>query len=56
MVIRKSDTNGGLNDRLGKTLKDKKLARFRTDLRYVLMGLLLILALAVAVVLLLVPA
>lgn len=56
MVIRRSDPSDGLNDRLGKNLKGKRLARIWKDLRHVLMGVLLIFGITLAVFLLLVPA
>ena len=55
MVIRKSDTGGALNARLGKTLKNKRLARTWKDLRYILTGLLLALAIALVVFLIFMP-
>lgn len=55
MVIRKSDAGGAMNARLGKTLKDKRLARTRKDLRRILMGLFLILAIALLVFLIFMP-
>jgi hypothetical protein len=55
LVGRKSDAGGALNARLGKTLKGKRLARAWRDLRHMLMGLLLILAIALVVFLIFVP-
>lgn len=55
LVVRKSDAGGALNARLGKTLKAKRLARTWKDLRHILMGLLLILAIALVIFLIFVP-
>jgi hypothetical protein len=53
--VRKSDAGGALNARLGKTLKDKRVAKAWKDLRHVLMGLILILAIALVVFLVFMP-
>jgi len=53
--VRKSDAGGALNARLGKTLKDKRVAKAWKDLRHVLMGLILILSIALVVFLVFMP-
>ncbi len=53
--MRKSDAGGALNARLGKTLKVKRVAKAWKDLRHILMGLLLILAIALVVFLVFMP-
>jgi hypothetical protein len=55
VVARKSDTGSALNARLGKNLKDKRMARVWKDLRHILMSLLLILAISVVVFLIFMP-
>lgn len=55
VVIRKSDAGGALNARLGKTLKNNRQARTWKDLRHILIGLLLILAIALVVFLIFMP-
>lgn len=53
--MRKSDASGALNARLGKTLKGKRVARAWKYLRHILMGLILILAIALVVFLVFMP-
>ena len=53
--MHKNDADHALNARLGKTLKDKRLARAWKDLRHILMGLLLVLAIALVVSLIFLP-
>ena len=53
--MRKSDAGDGLNARLGKTFKDKRMARAWKALRHVLMGLTLIVAIELVVFLIFVP-
>ena len=55
LVARKNDEGGALNARLGKNLKDKKVARAWKDFRHILMGLILILAIALVVSLIFLP-
>ena len=55
LVVRKNDADDALNARLGKALKDKRVARVWKDLRHILMGLLLILAIALVVSLIFLP-
>ena len=55
MVVRKNEADGALNARLGKTLKGKKAARTWKDIRHILMGLILILAIALVVSLIFMP-
>ncbi len=55
MVVRKSDAGGALNARLGKTLKGKRVAQAWKGFRHVLIGLVLILAIALVVFLVFMP-
>ena len=55
MVVRKSDASGTLNTRLGESLKDKRVARVWKDIRHIVVGLLMVLAVALAAFFLFVP-
>ena len=52
MVVRKTDTGGALNARIKNTLKGKRESRARKDLRQLVIGLLVIVAIALVVFLL----
>jgi hypothetical protein len=49
VVTRKEASSDGLNHRLGKNLKVKRVARAWKDLRRILAGLLLIMAIGFAI-------
>lgn len=55
VVVRKSDASGTLNTRLGESLKDKRVARVWKDIRHIVVGLLMVLAVALAAFFLFVP-
>lgn len=55
MVTRKGAASNGLNDRFGRNLKSKRVARAWKDLRRIVAGLVLIMAIAFAIFVLFVP-